>query len=97
MSQYDAAATPMFASFMSNYNTLPYVARNSNININDKNTAYNDLMKKSNKFNFKKEDEIPEAAFNEVLWKAIKGSVQMPSPRHCGFVLPDNRSEKDDN
>jgi len=43
-----------------------------------------------------KEHEIPEAALNEVLWKAIKGSVQMRSPRHCGFVQPDKSDEKDD-
>jgi DNA-binding beta-propeller fold protein YncE len=96
MSQYDAAAMPMWASFMPTFNTLPYVARNSNININDKNTAYNELMKKSNKFNFRKADGIPEEAFNEVLWKAIKGSAQMPAPRHCGFVVPNKSSEKDD-
>ncbi len=96
MSQYDAAATPMWQSFMNTYNTLPYVARNSNIDINAKNTAYNELMRKSNKFNFRKADGIPEEAFNEVLWKAIKGSVQMPAPRHCGFVLPTKSGEKDD-
>jgi YVTN family beta-propeller protein len=96
MSQYDAAATPMWASFMSNYNTLPYIARKSNIDINEKNTVYNELMKKSGKFNLRKEDEIPEAAFNEVLWKSIKGSAQMPSPRHCGFVQPQNSGGNDD-
>jgi YVTN family beta-propeller protein len=96
MSQYDAAATPMWASFMNTYNTLPYIARNSNIDINQKNTAYNELMKKSDKFNFRKEDAIPEAAFNEVLWIAIKGSAVMPPPRHCGFVQPAPSDGKDD-
>jgi len=96
MSQYDAAAKPMWASFMNTFNTLPYVARNSNIDINDKNTAYNELMRKSNRFNLHKEDEIPEAAFNEVLWKAIKGSAFMPPPRHCGFVQPKESSADSD-
>jgi len=96
MSQYDAAAIPMWKSFMQAFNTLPYVAKNSNVDINEKNTVYNDLMKKSNKFNLRKEDEIPEAAFNEVLWKAIKGLAPMPSPRHCGFVQPVNSGESDE-
>lgn len=97
MSQYDAAAMPMWRSFMQNYNTLPYVARNSNIDINAKNTVYNELMKESNKFNLRKEDEVPEEVFNEVLWKAIKGSAPMPSPRHSGFIQPVRSSDDDDN
>jgi hypothetical protein len=96
MSQYDAAAPPMWESFMNTPNTLPYMARSSNVDINDKNTAYNDLMIKSDKFNFRKEDEIPEAAFNEVLWKAIKGSALMPSPRHAAFVQPASADKNDD-
>jgi YVTN family beta-propeller protein len=96
MSQYDAAAMPMWNSFMQTFNTLPYTAKNSNVDINEKNTAYNDLMKKSNKFNLHKEDEIPEAAFNEVLWKAIKGLAPMPSPRHSGFVQPHGSAEDND-
>lgn len=96
MSQYDAAATPMWNSFMSTFSTLPYIAKNSTIDINEKNTVYNDLMKQSNKFNWQKADEIPETAFNEILWKAIKGTAPMPSPRHCGFVHPASSKEKDD-
>jgi len=96
MSQYDAAATPIWNSFMPTFNTLPYVAKNTTIDINEKNTVYNELMKKSDKFNLQKEDEIPETVFNEVLWKAIKGSAPMPSPRHSGFVQPISSGDKDD-
>ncbi|HXB13991.1 MAG TPA: alkaline phosphatase family protein, partial [Bacteroidia bacterium] len=96
MSQYDAAAPPMWASFIQTSNTFPYLARNSGIDINEKNTVYNDLMKKSNKFNLKKEDAIPMEVFNEVLWKSIKGTIPMPSPRHSGFVQPIGSGDKDD-
>ncbi len=53
-------------------------------------------MRKSNKFNLKKEDAIPEQAFNEVLWKSIKGTIPMPSPRHSGFVQPIASGDKDE-
>jgi YVTN family beta-propeller protein len=96
MSQYDAAAPPMWASFIQTSNTFPYIARNSTIDINEKNTVYNDLMRKSNKFNLKKEDAIPMEVFNEVLWKSIKGTIPMPSPRHCGFVQPIASGDGDD-
>jgi hypothetical protein len=86
----------MWASFIQPSNTFPYIARNSTIDINEKNTVYNDLMKKSNKFNLKKEDAIPMEVFNEVLWKSIKGTIPMPSPRHSGFVQPIASGDGDD-
>ena len=96
MSQYDAAATPMWPSFVSTANTNPFIAKISNIDINAKNIAFNELMKKSDKFDFRKVDNVPEEAFNEVLWKAIKGSIPIPAPRHCGFVLPLKSDENGD-
>jgi len=89
MSQYDAAAVPMWRSFTDSINTLPYISKPSNINIDDRNVAYNDLMRKSDKFNFKHEDGVPEEAFNEVLWKAIKGmQSNVPAAKHSSFVMP---------
>ncbi len=85
MSQYDAAAMPMWASFMNTPNTLPYMARNSNIDIDEKNTVYNELMKKSNKFNLRKEDEIPEAAFMKCFGKRSKVLYQCHLPATAGL------------
>jgi len=89
MSQYDAAAVPMWRSFTDSINIIPYISKPSNINIDDRNVAYNDLMRKSDKFNFKHEDGVPEQAFNEVLWKAIKGmQSNVPAAKHSSFVMP---------
>ncbi len=87
MSQYDAAATPLWHCFTaipdySVFNSLP-----SNVNLNDKNTVVNKLSKKSAAFNFSKEDAIPDGEFNEVLWKGIKGiNCVMPSPKRAAFL-----------
>ncbi|MEO9210813.1 MAG: bifunctional YncE family protein/alkaline phosphatase family protein [Ginsengibacter sp.] len=87
MSQYDAAATPLWRCFTSipNLNVFNYVQ--ANIDLTDKNMVLNKLSKKSATFNFSKEDAIPDAEFNEVLWKGIKGiNSEVPSPKRAAFL-----------
>ncbi len=98
MSQYDAAATPLWRSFTvtadeSTYNYLP-----ENIDLNDKNIGVNRLSKKSATFNFSKEDEVNEADFNYVLWKGIKGMDSLvPTPRRAAFVrVSEKKRDNDD-
>ena len=87
MSQYDAAAMPMFRCFTSVPDTTAYVALPANVNIEERNTAWNKLAKESAKFNLAKEDAIPDIPFNEVIWKSIKGENSvMPTPRHSAFL-----------
>ena len=97
MSQYDAAATPLWRSFTdtpdeSAYNYLP-----ENIDLNDKNTAVNKLSKKSEAFNFSKEDGIPDNEFTEVIWKGIKGiNKPVPSPKRAAFRKVNEVKDDDD-
>ena len=97
MSQYDAAATPLWRCFTtapdeSVYNFLP-----ENIDLNDKNTALNKLSEKSETFNFSKEDAIPDAEFTEVLWKGIKGiNSEVPSPKRAAFLKVNKKRDGDD-
>ncbi len=73
MSQYDAAATPMWRSFTNTPDESSFSYLPENVDLNDKNTAVNKLSRKSETFNFSKEDAIPDDQFNEVLWEGIKG------------------------
>jgi len=87
MSQYDAAAIPMWRSFTSIPDTSVFNHVSSQTSITEKNIVTNKLSEKSAAFNFSKEDEVNEADFNEVLWKAIKGmDSPVPSPRRAAFV-----------
>ena len=87
MSQYDAAATPLWRSFTSVPNETVFNHVPALIDLNEKNTVINKLSEKSAAFNFSKEDEVNEAEFNEVLWKGIKGmNSTVPSPRRAAFV-----------
>lgn len=97
MSQYDAAATPLWRCFtkVPNFSVFDYLP--SNINLNEKNTVINELSRKSESFNFAKEDVIPDADFNEVIWKGIKGiDNPVPAPRRAAFIVPVNFEEDDD-
>jgi DNA-binding beta-propeller fold protein YncE len=87
MSQYDAAAEPMWRCFNKTATHPPYTALPNLINLNQKNTANNKMSRLSEKFDFGKEDRIPDAQFNEVIWAAIHGlESTCPAPVHAAFV-----------
>ena len=97
MSQYDAAATPMWRCFSKNANLTVYHAKPSNIDLNAKNTVANAWQRKSETFDFTKEDRIPDDAFSEVIWKAVKGeNAVMPAPRRAAFVKLSEKKNDDD-
>jgi len=73
LSQFDAAARPMFASFTDKPDLAPYVAEPARIDLNQVNlaTAYGAL--RSMKMDFDEYDRIDDFELNEILWKSIKG------------------------
>ncbi len=86
MSQYDAAAEPMWRSFSNIANLSPFTAKAANIWLKEKNTAMNEWQQRSEKFNLSKEDAVSDLDFNLVLWHGIKGDkVPFPSPRRAAF------------
>lgn len=95
MSQYDAAATPMWRIFTSTPNLTPFKARPANIDLNTRNPNNRSaLALKSLSFDFTKEDAAPDLEFSEVIWKGVKGEHSvMPAPRRAAFV---KLSEKED-
>lgn len=98
MSQYDAAAEPMWRSFTSTPDLTPFHAVASNVNLDDKTEKVTANSRRSAGFDFSKEDRVPDLAFNEVLWKAIKGEESVvPAPRRNAFVkhLNDDKEEKE--
>jgi YVTN family beta-propeller protein len=87
MSQYDAAATPMWRCFEKTPNLTPFNSVPAQVNLNDKNTKNTPSARLSATFNFTKEDAVPDLVFSEVIWKAVKGEDSvMPAPRHSAFV-----------
>jgi YVTN family beta-propeller protein len=96
MSQYDAAATPMWRSFTSGADLASFDHLPPGVNIDERNTATNEYSRQSMAFDLRKEDNVPDILFNEVLWHAIKGqSTPYPAPRRGAFLLQ-HHSEEDD-
>jgi hypothetical protein len=93
MSQYDAAANPMWNCFTDVVNSRPFQAIPAQIDINAKNMAYSENVKRSEAFDFSREDRVPDLSFNEVLWRGIKGA-SAPAPRRAAFVKV--REQEDD-
>ena len=89
MSQYDAAATPLWRCFTSTPDESAFNSLPANIDLNNTNTAVNKLSQKSETFNFAKEDAVPDLEFTKVLWQGLKGiNSPVPSPRRAAFIIP---------
>jgi DNA-binding beta-propeller fold protein YncE len=87
MSQYDAAATPMFRCFTSMPNLTPFTHELPRTNLFELNVRDTPSAQKSAKFDFKKEDSVPDLEFSEVIWKAVKGEDSvMPAPRRAAIL-----------
>ncbi|MBN9379395.1 MAG: beta-propeller fold lactonase family protein [Chitinophagaceae bacterium] len=87
MTQYDAAATPMWRCFSDRADATGFQALPANIDLGEKNVAWNEMAKKSAGLDLTKEDRIPDNEFNEILWKGIKGmDAKMPPSRRAAFV-----------
>jgi len=96
MSQYDAPATPLWRCMNTAADHPPFAKRAAIVDLNLKNLAQSEWQKKSQKFDFTKEDIVSDAEFNEVIWKAVKG-IDSPCPAtvHAAFFKPDNKLDKD--
>jgi YVTN family beta-propeller protein len=97
MSQYDAAATPMWKCFSKEVDSSGFQSVVSIVNLNDKNTALTTSAIRSATFDFSKEDAIPDLLFTEVIWKAVKGEGSLvPAPRRSAFLKLTGSEDDDD-
>ncbi|MBC7901853.1 MAG: bifunctional YncE family protein/alkaline phosphatase family protein [Gemmatimonadaceae bacterium] len=96
MSQYDAAATPMYRSFSATPNPKGFESVGINIDLNEKNTAINEWQRRSELFDLSKEDAVPDLEFNIVLWHAIKGKLPFPGPKRAAFIKLKAEEDDDD-
>jgi 6-phosphogluconolactonase (cycloisomerase 2 family) len=97
MSQFDAAARPMYRSFAVKADETPYVHVVPEVDLGAKNAKTAWGAKQSEKFDFTKEDLADDLLFNEVIWRSVKGANSpMPPPVRAAFVFPHPKKEKDD-
>jgi YVTN family beta-propeller protein len=95
MSQYDAAAEPMWRCFNDSSISRGFDHIPNQIDLFEVNTAYNEWQKKSETFDFSKEDRVADAEFNAVLWYAVKGAIPCPPPIRSAFLKLIESGEED--
>ncbi|MFD1469327.1 bifunctional YncE family protein/alkaline phosphatase family protein [Hymenobacter caeli] len=97
MSQYDAAALPLFGCFQATPNVAPYQAKAARVPLDARNTAWTPSAERSAHFNLAKEDATPDRDLTEVVWKAVKGeNAVVPAPRRGAFVRATPKRKDDD-
>ncbi|MDR3457521.1 MAG: alkaline phosphatase family protein [Verrucomicrobiae bacterium] len=95
MTQFDAAATPMFNSFQPVADASPYRALPAKVDVHETNSLA--AWGAKEKFNFAKEDANDDLKFGEVVWRSVKGADSpMPAPVHAGFVMATKSTDEDD-
>jgi hypothetical protein len=67
------------------------------IDLDTRNVAVNESSRRSELFNFAKEDAAPDLDLNEVVWKSVKGEQSvMPAPKRSAFVILEKKKKDDD-
>ena len=94
------SAIVAYFNFWLNFNKTanhpPFKSTPNLVDLNLKNTADNKFSRLSETFDFSKEDRVPDAQFNEVIWAAIKGfDSPCPAPVHAAFFTVEKEEDDD--
>lgn len=97
MTQYDAAATPLWRCLNNTAEHPAFNVRPINVDLNDRNTQRSEWQRLSETFNFTAEDKINDFQFNEVIWRAVKG-LDSPCPPavRAAFLQTTDEEEEDE-
>ncbi|HEY3611193.1 MAG TPA: bifunctional YncE family protein/alkaline phosphatase family protein [Pseudonocardiaceae bacterium] len=88
LTQFDAYATPMIASFTNHPNFAPYNAVKPSTDLTAVNTAASPMAAQSAAQDLSQADRINEFEFNLATWQDIKGAnVPMPPPLENGVPI----------
>jgi hypothetical protein len=81
MTQYDAAAEPMWAAFQAQADQRAYSAHPAGIDIDEKNRATAWGAQRSRELLLDVADSVEDREYNEIIWKAVRGAASPLPPR----------------
>lgn len=99
MSQFDAAARPMHASFQTDADLTPYAHRPAQVDLQARNASAGSGALISADLDFSREDACDDLVLNDLIWKSVRGNdARMPPPVRASFVfaLPDDDDDHDE-
>lgn len=86
MSQFDAAAMPMWAAFQDQADLTPYEARSAQVDLNAVNTPLAWGGQESRRMDFSEPDKADDIKLNEIVWRSVRGADSpMPAPVRAAF------------
>src|SRR5204862_6326404 len=89
MSQYDAAAAPMYGSFQPTPVLTPFTHREARVSLDEKNDASAPGAAASMAMECDEPDRAPDLELNEIIWSSVKGPASsMPPPVRAAFIRP---------
>jgi DNA-binding beta-propeller fold protein YncE len=95
MSQFDAAAAPMFKAFQAKPDSRPYTGLPARVDLEERNSAH--AWGGRIKMNFAREDAADDLLLNEVIWRSVRGADHpMPAPVRAAFVFTHQKQDDDD-
>ncbi|MDX1964263.1 MAG: bifunctional YncE family protein/alkaline phosphatase family protein [Pirellulales bacterium] len=87
LSQFDAAATPMYHSFTAQPDLTPFKHLPAQVDLNELNMPGVYGAAESEKLDLSKEDAADDLVFNEIIWRSVRGNhSKMPPPVRASFV-----------
>lgn len=97
MSQFDAAARPMYNSFTPQPDLSGFQHRPVTVDMAAKNPPDAWGAKLSAQFDFSQEDVADDLLLNEVVWRSVRGpNSRMPPPVRASFVIVHPEEDDDD-
>jgi DNA-binding beta-propeller fold protein YncE len=89
MSQYDAAAAPMYGAFRGQPDGKAFDAVPARIPVDEKNPRTGADARASLRMDLGQADRAPDRPLNEIVWRSVKGGqARMPPPVRAAFVRP---------
>jgi YVTN family beta-propeller protein len=89
MTQYDAAATPMYRAFSTTATAAPFTHLPARVSLTEKNDWTTPGAAASARMDFSAPDLAPDLELNQIIWETVRGrGAVMPPPRRTGFIRP---------
>jgi YVTN family beta-propeller protein len=94
MSQYDAAAAPLYRAFAGTPSNARFTAVRPEVPLDERNGPKAPGAAASARLDFSAPDRAPDLELNEIIWKAMRGERSpMPPPRRAAFVRAIEKDE----
>ncbi|MGO9114344.1 MAG: bifunctional YncE family protein/alkaline phosphatase family protein [Thermoguttaceae bacterium] len=89
MTQFDAAAQPMYDSFQATADLTPFKHLPAGVSLDERNVAEAWGAGDSDKMDFREADAADDQQLNEIIWRSVRGADHpMPPPVRAAFFLP---------